>query len=62
MLLNEIYNKTVNLVDDIYCRYDFIQDRLDALIYLLVSTKTLNQMDIDRLTKLVKESKENEPK
>ena len=59
MKLIDIYVKTGLLLDDIYGRYDFIKNRLDALIYLLVSTKTINSMDIDRLTKFVEESKKD---
>lgn len=62
MKLIDTYVKTGLLLDDIYCRYDFIKNRLDALIYLLVSTKTINSMDIDRLTKFVEESKKDDDK
>ena len=62
MKLIDTYVKTGLLLDDICGRYDFIKNRLDALIFLLVSTKTINSMDIDRLTKFVEESKKDDDK
>lgn len=54
------YKKSVLLVDDIISRYKY-ENRVDALVFLFVSLKILKKVDIDRLTKFVEESKENEP-